>query len=83
MRTNSERVFETANVRSIESEVLRLKSTLIQRELLPERFFVPEDSSFDGIITYFTHKCGGNVADRGIVQIPTTRIRDSPNQWIE
>jgi hypothetical protein len=31
--------------------------------------FLPADDSLDGIITYLTEQCGGNVHDRGVVAV--------------
>jgi hypothetical protein len=61
---------------SIESDLLELKRTLITKRVLPERFSFKEDDRFNGIIAFLTRDCGGNVSDRGIVEIRSSSFVD-------
>jgi hypothetical protein len=54
---------------SIERDVLELKTVLIENSMLTERSVFQKDDPFDGIIACLTRNCGGNVSDRGIVEI--------------
>jgi hypothetical protein len=54
--------------RSIKRDLSELQAILIEKEVLPERFALKDDQ-FDGIIASLTRDCGGNVSDRGIVEI--------------
>jgi hypothetical protein len=54
---------------SIERDILELKTTLIEKSILAERSVFLKDDRFDGIIACLTRNCGGNVSDRGIVEI--------------
>jgi hypothetical protein len=46
-----------------------MKTALIEKGILPERFVFLEEDRFNGIIAFLTRDCGGNVSDRGIVEI--------------
>jgi hypothetical protein len=61
---------------SIESDVLQLKTTLIEKSILPERSFSVNEDRFDGIIADLTRNCGGNVSDRGIAEIKASSFFD-------
>jgi hypothetical protein len=61
---------------SIERDVLELKTALIENSIMPERSVFLKDDPFDGIIAFLTRNCGGNVADRGLVEIRAKSIFD-------
>jgi hypothetical protein len=57
-------------------QIAELKSDLISQSVLPERFFKFTGSPFEGIIAHLTREIGGNVADRGIVEITASSVWD-------
>jgi hypothetical protein len=53
-----------------------LKTALIEKAVLPEGPFVPGSDPLDGIINQLTRRCGGNVADHGLVGIRSASVND-------
>jgi hypothetical protein len=41
---------------------------------VPGREFIPQGDSLDGIITYLTSQCGGNVHDKGVVAATSSSV---------
>jgi hypothetical protein len=62
---------------SIESDLLQLKTALIEKSVFPERFVFQEDDRLNGIIAFLTRDCGGNIADCGIVGIRSNSFSDT------
>jgi hypothetical protein len=57
-------------------QLTELKSELIAQAVLPEGIFIPTGDRFEGIIAHLTRKCGGNVADCGIIEITSSSVWD-------
>jgi hypothetical protein len=73
---NSTADWRKINLRSLADNASEMKSTLIERSVLPERFTVPAPNSFEWIISRLTREYGGNVADRGIGALTASSVRD-------
>jgi hypothetical protein len=57
---------------SIESDLSQLKAAMIENSIFPDRSFLLKVDPFEGIISFLTRNCGGNVSDHGIVQIQSS-----------